>query len=219
MSKNTRNRILLTALAAMLLVVVAVGGTMAYLQAQTSTVTNTFSPSGIGIKLDESTYNATNNTLNTDKTTAGNTNYQLIPGRNLPKDPVVTILDTTNVAVYVFLTIDKDWTAGENGVFSYNGQPDITFTVDTSVWTVVPNQDHVYYKAWSTTDTKTLNVIKDTTVVVGSGLTETDMAQITSIDLSFHAYAIQQQGFSSVEAAWTEVMNRTDGGTTYYTEI
>lgn len=45
MSKNTRNRILLTAVAALLLVAVAVGGTVAYLNATSNAVVNTFTPS------------------------------------------------------------------------------------------------------------------------------------------------------------------------------
>lgn len=225
MSKNTRTRILLTTVAALLLVCVAVGGTIAFLQAQSTTVTNTFTPTGIAIKLDESTYKPEDNSLIEPKITTGNT-YELVPGKNLPKDPVVTVLDDeTDVDLFVFLNVDKDWTLveGETHKYYFNSQPDITFTVDTA-WKVVPNETHVFYTTWANnSDSDAFNVIKDTTVYVANTLTETDMATIpeAGIELSFHAYAIQQLGFENdPAAAWNEVKTReTDKGTILYGEI
>ena len=53
MSKNTRTRILLTAVAALLLVAMTVGGTLAWLQDTSDTVENTFTASNIDVELDE----------------------------------------------------------------------------------------------------------------------------------------------------------------------
>ena len=89
MSKNTRNRILLTAIAALLLVAVAVGGTLAWLTDSSDTVTNTFTETTINVSLDETTKE-----------------YEMVPGREIAKDPKVT-LETGSEASYVFVKITQ----------------------------------------------------------------------------------------------------------------
>lgn len=181
MSKNTRNRILLTAVAALLLVAVAVGGTMAYLQATSGPVTNTFKPSNVTVKVEESVENT----------------FQVIPGVEIYKDPVVSA--TANVDSWVFVKIVKseNWPAG----------------VDYEVaggWTEVNGTNEVVWYRELTVDENA----NDVAAIVNGGpwavlkdnkLTVTTDVNVTAdFTLAFDAYIIQQAGFASAEAAWNE---------------
>lgn len=177
MSKNTRNRILLTALAALLLVVVAVGGTVAYLKAQTSTVTNTFTTSSINVELAETT-----------------TSYQMIPGGNISKDPKVTVTNPDTDA-YVFVKIEK----------SNNFDNFMTYEIADG-WTAVSVENEtVYYREVSkTATTKTFSVLKGDKVSVKSDVTTAQMSALnesTKPTLSFTAYVIQKDNITEVNVA------------------
>ncbi len=79
-------------LALVLVIGCAVGGTLAWLTAQTSEVKNTFTPSDISITLTED--NPTNNTA------------KMIPGWTIAKDPKVTV-KAGSEACWLFVQIDK----------------------------------------------------------------------------------------------------------------
>lgn len=177
MSKNTRNRILLTALAALLLVVVAVGGTVAYLKAQTTTVTNTFTTSSIGVELKETT-----------------TSYQMIPGGDISKDPKVTVTNSDTDA-YVFVKIEK----------STNFDNFMEYTIADG-WTAVDVEgETVYYREVSkTATTKTFSVLQDDKVSVKTNVTKEQMAALTDTTkptLSFTAYVIQKDNITETDMA------------------
>lgn len=195
MSKNTRTRILLTAVAALLLVTMAVGGTLAWLTDVTPPVTNTFSPSDIHIKLEES-----------------NTPWsmQLIPGVEKAKDPKVTVdTDKTNVPIFVYVKVEMP--ASLKNV--------LTVEINTTDWTLVAGTEvtdttadtytAVYSREWNPGDPSAWYVLKGTTtnangaVAVDKKLTADDLYNIKG-DMVFTAYAIQQEGFN-VETGWNEV--------------
>lgn len=77
-------------LALALMVVGAVGGTLAWLTATSDTVTNTFTTSDITVKLEETT----------------GENYQMIPGYTIRKDPTATVL-TGSEKCFLFVKLDK----------------------------------------------------------------------------------------------------------------
>jgi len=110
MSKNTRTRILLTAMAALLLVTMAVGGTLAWLADTTTAVTNTFDATGIDITLEES---------NTPWT------MEMIPGTEKAKDPKVTVEDKTDVDIILFVqfteTVDEAYLTYTSTLTKENG--------------------------------------------------------------------------------------------------
>ena len=70
-----KKRTLTILIAVVLVVACAVGGTLAWLTAQSDVVTNTFTAGDINITLNETT---------------GNT-YKMIPGNKIAKDPKVTV--------------------------------------------------------------------------------------------------------------------------------
>ena len=78
-------------LAAVLLVVgVAIGGTLAWLTAKSDTVTNTFTTSDINITLTEST----------------GQEYKMVPGMDIAKNPKVTVA-TESEDCYLFVKLEK----------------------------------------------------------------------------------------------------------------
>ena len=77
-------------LALTLLVVGVVAGTLAWLTAKSDTVTNTFTTSDIKVKLEETT----------------GTNYKMIPGYTIRKDPQATVLAGSEEC-YLFVKLEK----------------------------------------------------------------------------------------------------------------
>lgn len=194
MSKNTRNRILLTAVAALLLVVMTVGGTVAYLTAKSQEVKNTFKPSAITVDINEHVYDPATGDVTTAVTKTNN-NYQFIPGFDMEKDPYVTV--TNDVDCYVFLTHTKP----------ANWPEWATYTIDTSEWTEL--EAGVWYKevAANATD-KEFNVITGQTITVPTTVTATELNALYSngtaveLELVFNAYACQKLPFTSAAEAW-----------------
>lgn len=102
-------KILVLAVAALLLVAVSVAGTMAYLTAKTEVVTNEFKTTKIEIELKEHELKA-DGTLDTTKEVNGTTTdnkYKLLPGATWPKDPFVRV-KAGSEKCYVFVEVLKN---------------------------------------------------------------------------------------------------------------
>lgn len=170
MSKNTRTRILLTAVAALLLVTMAVGGTLAWLQDDTETVTNTFNPNNISVDIAESDTDGDGDTLKNA--------YEIVPGVNITKDPTVTYTSTVDAYIFIKETKSGVWPAG------------MTYELE-SIWQDVPGYDGVYYTTVKGSDAAaTLNIIKNTQITVANTITNENMPK-EALTLSYEAWAIQ----------------------------
>lgn len=197
MSKNTRNRILLTALAALLLVVVAVGSTVAYLKATTTPLVNTFTTAGITLELKE--------TKKPDGTEVSNgvTDWsaQLIPGKEYFKNPTVKI--TNDVDAYLFVKIE-DSTANTYLTYTNN------LTANGQGWTALGDSyPGIYYREVAAdADTRSWSLIGDDKVTVPTSLELSGMPG-SAVTIKYTAYACQKEGFNTAVAAWT-----TNFGTT-----
>lgn len=182
--------ILVMAACMALVAVVSISGTIAWLTATTDAVTNTFTASGIDISLVET--KAPDGTTLSDSWSA-----QIIPGKEYVKDPVVTVAETTNVDVYLFVKMD-DKTNTDCVSFTSN------LTEDQG-WKTVSGQTGVYYRIVTPTDQdKSWHLINGDKVSIPDDLTKDKMAS-DSLTLSYKAYAIQQEGFTTPEDAWAEV--------------
>lgn len=186
-SKSRASKGLVLMLALVLLVGVAVGGTVAWLTAKTDAVVNTFTASGIKISLTEE---------------AGETakQFQMIPGQDITKDPKVAVDSSTNVDCYLFVKIEES----ENfGTFF----DEDAYAVATG-WTQVTDEDNVYWREVKTTDsTKAFYVLADNTVTVSSSVEQSHMEGLTANTyptLTFTAYAVQTLGFDDADDAWLE---------------
>ena len=179
MKKNSKKMVALL-LALCLLIGGVVGGTIAYLVDKTNPVVNTFTTSDVDIELKENT----------------GTEYKMVPGATIAKDPTVTVKSGSE-ACYVFVKVDA---VNTTNYISYSIAED---------WTLVDGQSNIYYKtvdaATAATGTS-LPILAGNQVTVLSTVTKADMteAEAAKPTLTFTAYAIQQEGFSTPEAAWAE---------------
>lgn len=128
-----KKRTLTLVISLLLVALVAVGGTLAWLKAETTPVVNTFSPSDIGVELKEHKYDATNDVLTNEETTEGVNNYKMIPGWTIPKDPKATVTSGSEDC-YLFVKVEK----------STNFNDYMEMAIDTQ-WTAVPDVTGVYY--------------------------------------------------------------------------
>lgn len=179
----------------------AVGGTVAWLTATSSEVTNTFTVGDINIKLQEHDYDPDTNELDKDvDPVQENDDYKIIPGMNLPKDPYVYV-EKGSEASWLFVKITKaNWPATGLSYEIADG------------WTEL--EDGVYFrKVAATSETANsddMYILKDDQVVVSNQLTKTDLKNIKdagSPKLTFKAFAVQQEGFTSKA---TDALNAAD---------
>ena len=169
----------------------AVGGTIAWLTKTTDPVVNTFTYGNIDITLTE--------------TVPENRQAKIIPGKDIPKDPKVTVKANSETC-YLFVKVVEDGTFVANKV---------TYTIRADGWTKGDGTDipaDVYYREVpaATTDTAfymlTVNTANPNGVVtVSPELNKDEIATATNPTLTFTAYAIQKEGFADAKAAWAKI--------------
>lgn len=191
--KNTK-KILVLALAAVLLVAVSVGGTVAFLQDRTQEIVNTFTTSNIDITLKESK----------------NLDLKMVPGKVLTKDPVVTVIKGSE-ACWLFVKVEK--TEGFDTYLDYDM---------ADGWTELTDVPGVYYREVDavTADTE-FPVIKDNkvTVTTNETLTNAKMDELegNNPEMTITAYAIQKVNFADAATAWAEVSKLNTNAEHYVT--
>lgn len=208
MKKPTK--IMLTGLCAVLLVVASVMGTMAYLTSQTEIVKNTFTVGKLNITLDEADTDEYGQPIPDAARVPGN-DYKLIPGHVYTKDPTVHV-ESNSEACYVFVDLKMP----NNGVFagSVVADPDgdgFGERIDTDIakqirangWVAMENG--MLYKAVSAEDAAAGTDLElFHTFGVDQKKTEEQLTALTvkGCEITITAYACQQDGFDSAEAAW-----------------
>ena len=197
MSKKSRRvakarRALLTLSLVLVTMVVAVGGTIAWLTDSTSEITNTFTPSTIDIDLAETT----------------GTSYKMVPGSSIEKDPEVTVVKGSEKSwVFVELVenpgIETDTTTDPDTVTTKLFTNYLTYSIADG-WTLLSESTNanvatkVYYRVVGadTVNDQKFDVIEGDTLTVESGLTKSNMDNLTTNpSLVVTAYAIQYDGF------------------------
>ena len=167
-------------LALVLVLGCALGGTVAWLVAESGPVTNTFTYGDINIALTETT----------------GKDYTIIPGVDIAKDPKVTV-EADSEACWLFVKVD------EVGTFVADK---VTYSVANG-WTALTGQPGVYYREVDavTADTD-FYVLKDNVVKVSDRLTKEDIKDITTQPtLTFTAYAVQKDGIADAATAWSKI--------------
>ena len=195
MSKNTRTRILLVAVASLLLVTMAVGGTVAWLAAESDTVTNVFTTSDVNLKLEETT-----------------TDYKMVPGCDIEKNPLITV-EAGSEPCYVFVKVTESTDPAFDTYMTYEM---------ADGWLPLDDVDGVYYQTVGTVETGVvseteLQVLADNKVVVKDGITKAQMEALDAAGknptLTFVAYAVQQAELD-VDAAWAAISDPDVDSTT-----
>lgn len=174
-AKRTNKKLVSLMLALALTIGGVVGGTLAWLTAETPAVTNTFAPSDINIELAETP----------------NLDLKMVPGCEITKDPVVTV-KAGSEACWLFVKIEK----------SANYDAYLEDYAVTSDWTPLTGVDGVYYCEVADLSAENAEdvvkyVLDGNKVTVKSEVTKAQMNKITNgtatnPTLTFTAYAIQK---------------------------
>ena len=173
-----KKKTLTLVLALTLLVAGVVGGTLAWLADQTAEVKNTFTVGDINIGLTETT-----------------TDYKMVPGNTIAKDPTVTV-KANSEACWLFVKVTE----------STDLKDFITYAIAEG-WTALPGVDGVYYREVpASAADQTFSVLAGDAVTVKIDVTRTmlETAKTDAPTLTFKAYAIQRDHFATADAAWAE---------------
>ena len=190
----------LSALAVVLVLCCAVGGTLAWLTQKTDAVVNTFTVGDINITLTE-----------TER------EYKMVPGNTIDKDPTVTV-QAGSEACWLFVKADEtNWPdfTDANGTAR---KVSYSVAAGDNGWKALENVPGVYYREVSAEDAKAgivyyvlagsaehLNGV----VTVSRELTKTEVNSLagTQPKLTFTAYAVQREGIDDAAAAWAAAKN------------
>ena len=174
---------LVVILALLLVFGCAVGGTIAWLTAETAPVVNTFTYGDINITLGETT----------------GSDYKIIPGVNIDKNPKVTVKKDSE-ACWLFVEVK------EEGTFVANK---VTYSIDDG-WTQGDGTKipaNVYYRSVDAVKADTdFAVLKNNKIYVSEELSKSDIQSITTQPtLTFTAYAIQKEAAGTAADAWAKI--------------
>lgn len=207
---NSKKTLLMLACAVML-VLVSVMGTMAYLTS-TDEVVNTFTVGNVKIKLDEAKANPDGTLVeNADRVQANS--YKLLPGHTYNKDPMVTVLKGSESS-YVKMTVTFTKAAELDAIFAPNGadMTSIFNGYDPNNWidkgnTEDKNANTRTYEFWykeavaAPTDDVALDALFEK-IVVPESITNKQLKTIEGMTITVNAYAIQADGFTDAADAW-----------------
>lgn len=186
--RSVSSRTFIVMLALVLVIGCAVGGTVAWLVSSTDAVVNTFTFGAINITLSETT----------------GENYKIIPGKDISKDPKVTVKKDSE-ACWLFVEVK------EEGTFVANK---VTYSIADG-WTKGDGTKipaNVYYRAVDAVNADTaFPVLQDDKIHVSEDLTKSDIQSITTQPmLTFTAYAVQKDGINTADDAWAKVDTTTN---------
>lgn len=186
-------------LCAVLLVGASVAGTVAYLTSQDST-TNTFTVGQVNITLKEYDVDPQTGLKKSPLAEVEElTNLELVPGREVQKHPFVTVTANSEPC-WLFVKV-------ENGLSSYEATGDTTIAkqLETNDWVKLENVDNVYYYkdiVPTSTTAQVYNVFTSITIAENAQTVDGWTNIATNGKVVVTAYAIQSEGFNSVDEAW-----------------
>lgn len=192
--RSVSSRAFIALLALVLVIGCVAGGTVAWLVATSDTVTNTFTYGNINITLAETT----------------GTNYKIIPGTDIPKDPKVTVKGGSE-ACWLFVKVEK---VGDIGTSTTDP---VRYAIDTG-WAQLKDKDGkdvsgVYYRLVDAVNNDTaFNVLKDNKIIVSGELTKETIKgyAVQQPKLTFTAYAVQQENIADAATAWSKIPQPTN---------
>lgn len=161
----------------------AVGGTIAYLTA-TDSVTNTFTVGKVAITLDEAKVDDMGVEVPNAARVDANT-YKLIPGHTYTKDPIVHV-DANSEACWVFAKIENG--LGNDGTLAMSAD-----------WTEIDATKHIYAYKDIVKGGESTTAVFNTFTFAGTA----DPADYKDAEIVVTGYAVQADGFTTAQAAWT----------------
>lgn len=186
--RNKTNRTVSIKIAALIAAIVLVigctaGGTVAWLVSKPNAITNVFTVGNINATLTET-----------------KTEFKIVPGVNIAKDPVATV-EAKSEDCYLFVQLtEENWP-------NFTEKDSTTRKVKYEIakgWTKLESADGVYYRVVTKKDTdQPFDVLQDNQVTVSSTLTKKEANAITGTPkLTVAVYAVQKEGMDSAGKAW-----------------
>lgn len=192
--KNVKRAILLV-LCAVLLMTASVMGTMAYLQAKTSTSKNTFTVGKVGITLQEYELDVDGN--KTAVKVSSLDDIKLVPGREIHKNPFITV-DSDSEDCFIFVEIENDLNAF------------VTINWDASKWVNISGN------IWAYKTSVKANDVIDVFASITCKNFDSSAVLDPNASLDITAYAVQAEGFKTdsnsngtlADEAWGETFGK-----------
>lgn len=217
MKKTTRNprlrKALLTLGAALLLIGVTLGVTVAYLTSQDEVV-NTFTVGDVEIKLDEAKTNEDGSgALVPGAARVKANDYKLVPGRTCNKDPMVTVIKGSETC-YVRMTVTFSHASELDEIFEpggadliniFNGYDATNWIYQGNAKDVGANTRTYTFWYWETVGAPSADVELDAlfdSITVPGTINNEQLATIEGMTITVNAYAIQAEGFANATEAW-----------------
>lgn len=210
-----KNRVLILALALVLLFGVSVGGTLAWLLDDTDPVVNTFTDSDINITLTETDADGDRD--------ANKNGYQMIPGWTIDKDPIVTVkADSEDCWVFIKVAEGGGNVTVDNETYGFDDF--IDYEIDPNNWEQLKDENgnvvsDVYVQTMPSkniTADRAIKVLLNNQVTVKDTVTKEMMNALTDKTmptLTFTAYASQLMKNNDTEftayEAWVNVSTAT----------
>lgn len=184
-------KIVTAGLALVMVAGISVAGTLAYLTSSDS-VQNTFTVGKVAITLDEAPVGTDGKEVAGDRVKANT--YKLMPGHDYDKDPTVHV-DASSEAAYLFVKV-------ENGIAAIEDSSNtIAAQMTANGWTAVTGPDNVY--AYNEVVNGGADVPVFETFKISGDVDGDVLETYKTANITVTAYAIQADGFSSADAAWT----------------
>ena len=170
-------KILTAVLALALVAALSIGGTAAWLTAETNKVENVFTMGDIGLKLEESE----------------DLDLKVVPGKVITKDPKVTVTGGSE-ACWLFLTVKAD-----------NWMNELAYTI-ASGWLPLSKGVYYREVSMSELD-QVFHILGSDQVLVSDDLTKEamDAARENPPKLTFQCFAVQRAEFDKPLDAWNAI--------------
>lgn len=197
---KTRNKVLLLALVAILLVVTTVFATLAYLTSETAEITNTFTVGNVSITMDETDLNEDGEDAGS-RSPNGNT-YKLISGKTYIKDPTIHVGNKSEDS-YLFVKV-------KNGLGN-----NVTLNGGVLASAFEPVQGYTDLYVYGTMDSPTMinastgDIVLFETFTVDSTLGNDQLSELNGKEIVLQAFAIQNEQVTP-EAALQEAVDTLD---------
>ena len=176
-----KKKIAISIVAVALVLCCAIGGTLAWLTAESGTVTNTFTVGDINIDLTE------------DSGASAGYEFKMVPGNTITKDPKVTV-KANSEDCYLFVKVTK----------SANFDDFLTYEMADG-WTQYPDTTDVWYRTQNvpaSNANQEFEVLKDSKVTVKGTVTKGMMtsSNFANPTLTFKAAAVQTANLTLAQA-------------------
>jgi len=205
--KSLSMKVVVLLMAAVLLIGCSVGGTLAWLIANSATVTNTFVVGDINIELKEHKLNADGN-ITAEETDFTTDTYKVLPGTSQVKDPFVRFTSDSE-ACWLFVQVQE--VNNSTGKDPGEGVATEYITYSVNGWTFLKEDKGipVYYKKLENVTAKDTfyYVLDGNKVSYSADLTKADIDKLVDKQpqLIFKAFAVQLEAAATAEGAWDEV--------------